>query len=86
MAVFEHYLTLGQSLSVGSSGTPSISTVSEVGNAWIVAADGTAAIPLKSSTAQLPYLTMGYRVAAANPSKVMGFSTHGLSGQSIAML
>lgn len=86
MAVFEHYLTLGQSLPDGSKGTPSISTASEVSNAFIVQTDGTSAIPLRSSTIQRPYLTMGYRVAAANPSKTMGFSTHALSGQSIAQL
>lgn len=86
MSVFEHYLTLGQSLPDGSQGTPSLSTVSEVTNAFIVATNGTIANELKSATIQRPYLSMGYRIAATDASKVFGFSTHALSGQSIAQL
>jgi hypothetical protein len=86
VGVFKHYLTLGQSLPDGSQGTPALSTASEVANAYIVATDGTIANPLKSSTTQRPYLSMGYRIAAASPADTFGFSTHALSGQSIAQL
>jgi hypothetical protein len=86
VGTFKHYLTLGQSLPDGSQGTPALSTVSEVTNAYIVATNGTIANELKSSTIQRPYLSMGYRIAAASPADTFGFSTHALSGQSIAQL
>ena len=86
MVDFPHTLMLGQSLPAGSGGSPSLSTVSEVSNAYIVANDGTTANTLKNSTTQQPYLTLGYRVAATNPAILFGFSTHALSGQTIAQL
>ncbi|MFP7833146.1 sialate O-acetylesterase [Marisediminicola sp. LYQ134] len=81
-----HTITAGQSLSLGSQGTPSLSTVSEIDNAWLVAADGTTAVPLKSSTQQAPHLSMGYRLGASRPAQRQGFSTHGLGGQSLQQL
>lgn len=86
MANVPHTLTWGQSLSIGSQGTPSLSTVSEVGNAWLAAADGTSTVPLKSSVQQQPQLSCGYRLAAARPALRHLFSTHGLGGQTIAQL
>jgi hypothetical protein len=55
VGTFKHYLALGQSLPDGSQGTPPLSTVSEVTNAYIVATDGTIANELKSSTIQRPH-------------------------------
>lgn len=86
MADWEHILDEGQSLSVGSQGDPSLSTVSEAGNAWIAASDGTTAVPLKSSVQQRPGLSMGYRIGASRPGKQFAISNHGLGGQSLAQL
>lgn len=86
MADWKHILTSGQSLSVGSQGTPSLSTLSEVANAWIAAVDGTTVNPLKSAGQQRPDLSMGYRIGEARPTKQFALSTHGLGGNSIAQL
>jgi len=86
MVAVEHYVTFGQSLPDGSQGAPSISTVEEVSNAFIYVLAGTRANALRSATIQRPYISMGYRIAAASPGKIFGFSTHALSGQSIAQL
>lgn len=86
MAAWEHILTEGQSLAVGSQGTPSLSAVSEVGNAWIAALDGTTAVPLKSATQQRPDLSLGYRAGGRRPATQFALSTHGQGGQAIAAL
>jgi len=76
----------GQSLAAGSQGSPSLSTVSEASNAFLVASNGTYVTPLKSSSTQLPMLTWGYRLAQRTPAQTFGFSTHALSGNSIDQL
>lgn len=86
MTVASHTLFWGQSLSVGSQGKPSLSTVSEVPNAFLVAADGTASVPLKSSVQQQPQLSCGYRLAEARPGMDHVFSTHGLGGRTLEQL
>ena len=80
-----HTLTCGQSLSIGGGGTPALSTVSEEPNARVVAATGQP-FALQSATAQRPDLSMGYYLARRRPSQMLGFSTHGQGGQSIASL
>ena len=82
----KHVLTSGQSLAVGSQGTPSLSTASETANTFLLAADGTIATPLKNATTQYPQLSMGYRIGASRPAETFAFSTHGLSGKTIAEL
>lgn len=88
MVNFEHLIISGQSLSVGWNGMPVISTVTENANARrIHPADGTVTAmeggnPLYP-TWQLPEMTLAYRAATVD---MVGASSHGLGGASIAQL
>jgi len=81
-----HSTMWGQSLAAGSQGSPSLSTVTEASNAFLVASAGTYAIALKNSSTQLPMLTWGYRIAQHTPAQTFGFSNHAVSGNTIAQL
>lgn len=78
----------GQSLVVGTSGAPAISTASENVNAFV--ADGTtgALSPLlrDSSGPQRPGLSAVYRIADANPGQRFAEMTKGQGAQTIAQL
>lgn len=85
LAQLEHTLTAGQSLSIGSQGQPSISTVSERANARFIDAAG--ALGNMSGSSQRPDLSMSYRVGEQFPTtQAMGFTTHGLGGNNIGQL
>lgn len=85
----EHSVTGGQSLAGGSSGTPGYSLTQEYANALLVSTvDGTTS-PLKiaaTTNPQRPDLSMGYRIAQANPSLQIGMSTHSMGAQAISAL
>jgi hypothetical protein len=91
MALFEHTLTSGQSLSVGAQYAPEqagFSTVSEAANAKTVNAGfgGQVAHQIAVGGRQRPDLSMGYRIAEADPSRNWGFTTCGQGGATIAQL
>lgn len=89
MADFEHVITTGQSLSIGSQGLPGFSLASEAANSYRVAVSSGAAVAhTLNSTAenQRPDLSMGYRIAQHTPAQDFGFSTHGISNTTIAQL
>lgn len=85
MADILHTLTSGQSLSIGGSGSPSLSTVSEELNAYAIGSSGFPAA-LTNATNQFPHLSMGYTLARTRPLQKLGFSTHGQGSMSIAAL
>lgn len=77
-------LTEGQSLSIGGSGRPPISTTSEASNARVILEDGTlGALQILSTAAQRPDLSMGYRLAQARPGERHAFATQGLGGRTV---
>lgn len=91
MALFEHTLTSGQSLSVGAQYAPEepgFSTVSEAANAKTVNAGfgGQVAHQIAAGGRQRPDLSMGYRIAQADTSRNWGFTTCGQGGATIAQL
>jgi hypothetical protein len=91
VALFEHTLTSGQSLSVGAQYAPEeagFSTVSEAANAKTVVAGygGQAAHQIAAGGRQRPDLSMGYRIAQADTSRNWGFTTCGQGGATIAQL
>lgn len=91
MALFEHTLTSGQSLSVGAQYAPEepgFSTVSEAANAKTVIAGfgGQEAHQIAAGGRQRPDLSMGYRIAETDPARQWGFTTCGQGGATIAEL
>lgn len=88
MVTLEHGITGGQSLAIGTSGTPGYSTAAEASNAFQPDSAGalTALQIASTSNAQRPDLSMGYREAQAHPSQRFAFSTHGLGAQALSQL
>lgn len=87
MPNFEHVITTGQSLSVGSQGVPNVSSAPEAANAYRVGTSGAiVAHDLAAGLNQRPDISMGYRIAQSDSTTDYGFSTHGLSNTSITNL
>lgn len=79
--------TSGQSLAQGAQGGASLTPVAEAGNARTVTSAGsTTAHQNSSADLNRPDLSMGSRLAQADPSKSWYFSSHATGGTSIEQL